>query len=178
MTQEDQFVTDVVVTNPTQEMVASNVNIQLIGVVAKLNAIVKIHKYKGFHEGNHFIPMAMEVHNTFEHDIDHYIRECACLFHDRQSRGHLSLFFCIQFFKQRVSITLQCVLAFIIKRKITLAGDACSRPPIISRLQETLERLWVRYFPTMRGINLLLFFGSYGLFVFWPFFGLPFSSPL
>jgi len=62
MTQEDQFVVDVVVINPTQEMVASNVIIQLIGVVVKLNAIVKICKYKGFHEGHHFIPMAMEVH--------------------------------------------------------------------------------------------------------------------
>jgi len=159
-------------------MVASNVIIQLIGVVAKLNAIVKIRKYKGFHEGNHFILMAMEVHNTLECDMDRFIRECARLFHNRQSRGHLSLFFCIQFFKQCVSIALQFVLTFTIKRKITLAGDACSRPPIISRLQKTLKGLWVRYFPTMRGINLLLFFSSYGLFVFWPFFGLPFLSPL
>jgi hypothetical protein len=33
-------------------------------VVAKLNTIAKIRKYKGFHEGHHFIPMAMELHNT------------------------------------------------------------------------------------------------------------------
>jgi hypothetical protein len=39
--------------------------------------------------------------------------------------------FCIQFFKQRVNIILQHALAFAIKRKIALAGDACSRPPII-----------------------------------------------
>jgi hypothetical protein len=26
----------------------------------KLSAIVQIHKYKRFHEGHHFIPMAME----------------------------------------------------------------------------------------------------------------------
>ncbi len=39
--------------------------------------------------------------------------------------------FCIQFFKQHVSITFQRVLAYVIERKIVLAGDAYSRPPII-----------------------------------------------
>ncbi len=69
---------------------------QSIGVVVKLNVITKIRKYKGFHEGHHFIPMTMEVHDTPKHDMDHFIRECVRLFHDRQSRGgHLFLFFCI-----------------------------------------------------------------------------------
>jgi hypothetical protein len=49
----------------------------------KLSAITKIHKYKRFHEGHHFIPMAMEVHNAPKHDMDHFIKECARLFHDR-----------------------------------------------------------------------------------------------
>jgi hypothetical protein len=48
--------------------------------------------------------MAMEVHNAPGHDMDHFIRECACLFHERWSGGHLSLSFCIQFFRQRINI--------------------------------------------------------------------------
>jgi len=63
-------------------MVALNVISQL----AKFNAIAKIRKYRGLHEGHHFIPMAMEVHDTFERDMDHLIKERACLFHDRPSK--------------------------------------------------------------------------------------------
>jgi hypothetical protein len=59
-------------------------------------------------------------------DMDCFIKECARLFHNRRSKRYLSLSFCIQFFKQRVSITLQCALASIIERKIILVGDACS----------------------------------------------------
>jgi hypothetical protein len=104
---------------------------QPIGVVVKLSTIVKIRKYKGIHDKHHFIPMAMEVHGTFEHDMDRFIKECAHLFHDRRSGGHLSWFFGIQFFMQCVSIALQCDLTFVIKKKITLVGDACFRPIII-----------------------------------------------
>jgi hypothetical protein len=64
---------------------ASSVIIQLTNVVAKLSAISKIHKYKKFNEGHHFIPMAIEVHNAPGHDMDHFIKECAHLFHDRRS---------------------------------------------------------------------------------------------
>ncbi len=39
--------------------------------------------------------------------------------------------FAFIFFKQHVSIDLQCVLASPIKRKIALGGDVCSRPPTI-----------------------------------------------
>ncbi len=70
----------------------------------------------------------MEVHGTPERDMDRFIKECAHLFHDRRSKGHLSLFFCIQFFKQRVNIVLQRALVFVIERKIVLATDVCSRP--------------------------------------------------
>jgi hypothetical protein len=38
--------------------------------------------------------------------------------------------FYIQFFRQHVNIIFQLVLAFIIYKKIALASDACSRPPI------------------------------------------------
>jgi hypothetical protein len=54
-------------------------------------------------------------------------------FHDRQLGAHLSLSFCIQFFKHCVSITLQCALVHAIERMIMLAKDACSRPPITVR---------------------------------------------
>jgi hypothetical protein len=75
--------------------------------------------------------MAMKVHGALGHDMDHFIKECVHLFHDRQSGGHLSLSFKgIQFFKQVVNIALQRALASAIEGKIALASDACSRPPI------------------------------------------------
>ncbi len=83
--------------------------------------------------GHLFIPMAMEVHNASRHDMDCFIRECTCFLHDRQSKDHLSLSYCIQFFKQHVNITLQCALASAIERKIALTGDACSKPPTTIR---------------------------------------------
>jgi len=73
--------------------------------------------------------MAMEVHNALGRDMDHFIKECACLFHDRKSGDHLSLSFCIQFFRQHVNIAFERALGSTIKRKIVLAGDVCSRPP-------------------------------------------------
>jgi hypothetical protein len=62
--------------------------------------------------------------------MDRSIKECARLFHYRQLKSHLSLSFCIQFFKRHVSFVFQCALTFVIERKIALAGDVCSRPPI------------------------------------------------
>jgi hypothetical protein len=73
----------VVVIDPTQEMVASSVISQPTSVVAELSAIVKICKYKGLHKGHHFIPMAMEVHGTPKCDMDHFIKECAHIFHNK-----------------------------------------------------------------------------------------------
>jgi hypothetical protein len=54
------------------------------------------------------------------------------------SRNHLFLSFCIQFFRWpvwRVSIVLQRALASAIERKIALVGNACSRPLITIRPQ-------------------------------------------
>ncbi len=68
-------------------------------VIMELSAIAKIHKYRGLHEGHHIIPMAMEVHNAFGHDMDRFVKECVCLSHDGQSGGHLSLSFYNQFFR-------------------------------------------------------------------------------
>jgi hypothetical protein len=80
--------------------------------------------------------MAMEVHGAPMCDMDRSIKECAHLFHDGRLISHLSLFFYIQFFKQRVNIAFLRALAFAIERKITLAGDACSRPPITIRFHD------------------------------------------
>jgi hypothetical protein len=91
---------DVVVIDLMKETVASNVISRSASGTMKLNTITKIQKYKGLHVGHHFIPMAMEVHDTFEHDMDHFIRECGHLFHDRRLGDHLSLSFYIQFFRQ------------------------------------------------------------------------------
>jgi hypothetical protein len=77
--------------------------------------------------------MIMEVHSTPGRDMDHFIKECVHLFHNRQSKGHLSLSFRIQFFKQHVSIVLQHALLSTIERKIALVSDVCSRFPIIIR---------------------------------------------
>jgi len=99
----------------------------------KFNTIVNICKYRRLHERHHFIPMAMEVHDTLGHDMDRFIKECACLFHDRRSKSHLSLPFCNQFFKQHVSIALQHALTSTRERKIMLMSNVCSRPPIIVR---------------------------------------------
>jgi hypothetical protein len=74
------------------EVVASTVISQPTCVAAKLNTIAKIHKYRGLHEGHHFIPTTTEVHNALECDMDCFIKECARLFHNRWSGGHLSLF--------------------------------------------------------------------------------------
>ncbi len=50
--------------------------------------------------------LKLHQHNTLKRDMDHFIKECAHLFHNRQLKGHLSLSFYIQFFKQCVSVPL------------------------------------------------------------------------
>jgi hypothetical protein len=52
-----------------QETVTANVISRPIGAMVELNAIAKICKYRKLNEGQHFILMAMEVHNTFEHHM-------------------------------------------------------------------------------------------------------------
>jgi hypothetical protein len=73
----------VVVIDLMREIMVSNVITRLVSAAAKLNTIAKIYKYKRLHEGHHFIIMAMEVNSALEHDMDRFIKECACLFHDR-----------------------------------------------------------------------------------------------
>jgi hypothetical protein len=85
------------ITDPTQEMMTSNVISRPTNVVAELKTIVEIRKYKRFHEGHHFISMAMKVHGTPKRDMDCFIRKYAHLFHNKQLKGHLSLSFYINF---------------------------------------------------------------------------------
>jgi len=73
----------VVVIDPTREIVALSVISRLASAVADLNVIAKIYKYRGFHEGHHFILMATEAHGAPRRDMDYIIKECAHLFHDR-----------------------------------------------------------------------------------------------
>jgi hypothetical protein len=80
--------------------------------------------------------MAMNVHGTPVRDMDRFIMECACLFHGRQSGGHLSLLFCILFFKRCAGIALQHALDSAIDRKVVLVGDVYSKPPITIRLHK------------------------------------------
>jgi hypothetical protein len=84
MTREDQvLVAYVVVIDSMWETMALSVIIWPIGAIVKLNAVIKIHKYRRLHEGHHFVPMAMEVHDTLERVMDCFIREYARLFHNR-----------------------------------------------------------------------------------------------
>jgi hypothetical protein len=114
------------------ETVASSVINRPTGVVVELNTIVKINKYKGFHEGHHFIPMARRCTTYLVWYGSFHQRMCSFFSWWIFERS----FFCIQFFKQCVSIILQCALTFAVKRKIVLVGDACFRPPIIIRFHD------------------------------------------
>ncbi len=67
----------------THETMTSNVISQLTCATIKFNATIKIRKYRGFYEGHYFISMAMEVHGAHRRDMDRFIKECVCLFHDR-----------------------------------------------------------------------------------------------
>jgi hypothetical protein len=84
MTREDQvFVAYVMVIDSMWEMMALSAITRPIGAIVKVNAIAKIHKYRGLHERHHFVLMTMEVHDTPEHVMDHFIKEYARLFHNR-----------------------------------------------------------------------------------------------
>jgi len=68
------YVVNVVVINLTWKTMTMNVISRPLSAVVKFNAIAKIHKYRRLHEAHHFIPMAMEAHDIFGHDMDHFIR--------------------------------------------------------------------------------------------------------
>ncbi len=82
------FVVNVMDINLTQKTTITNV----ISVVVKPSVIVKICKYKRFHEGHHFIPMAIKVCIAFKHNMDNFIKECVHLFHNRQLRSFIFVF--------------------------------------------------------------------------------------
>ncbi len=87
---------------------ALNVINRLIGVAVELSAIVNICNYRGLHEGHHFISMAMDVHDAHERNMDCFIKECARLFHDKRSQGHLSFFFAFNFSSNMLVFFFAC----------------------------------------------------------------------
>ncbi len=117
----------------------------------------------------------MEVHNALGRDMDHFIRECACLFHDRRSKGQLSLSFCIQFF--RFSIALQHALTSPIERRLLWPKmfilDLLLVLDLMICMQTTLKGLWVKWLPTMRRTNFLPSLVHAGC----PFVGLSLAFP-
>jgi hypothetical protein len=93
MTHEDQvLIAEMAVTSLTWETMVMNVISRPINAAMELNTIAKFHKYRGFHEGHRFIPLAMEVHGTLGCDMDCFIQKCVHLFYNRQSRIHLFVF--------------------------------------------------------------------------------------
>jgi hypothetical protein len=49
---------------------------------ATMEFSTKVRMYKKLHEGHDFISIVMEVHNIVGCDMNHFIKKCACLFHD------------------------------------------------------------------------------------------------
>jgi hypothetical protein len=75
--------------------------------------------------------------------------------------------FCIQFFRQHISIALQCALTSAIKRKIALANDVFSRPPITIKFHDLHIGDIKRAMGEIGSYHKFLpFFGSYGVCVF------------
>jgi hypothetical protein len=66
--------------------------------------LLRFTSIKGFMRGIIFISMAIEVHDTPKRDMGRFIKKCVHRFQDRWLGDHLSLSFCIQFFKQCVNI--------------------------------------------------------------------------
>ncbi len=73
-----------------------------------LGPLLRSANIESFSKGTIFILMAKEVHGAPGHDMDCFIKECIHIFHNKQSKGHLSLFFCI--FSSNVVILLSSVL--------------------------------------------------------------------
>jgi len=92
----------------------------------------------------HFIPMAMEVHNIFRHDMDRFIRERVRFFHDKQSRGYLSLFFFLHLVFQAMCqyCFLACFSLYYGKKDVFL--NLLLLLDLMICMKATLERLWVK----------------------------------
>jgi hypothetical protein len=109
---------------------------------------------------------------------------CACFFHDRRSRGHLSLSFCIHFLGSVLVLFFQHALTFATERKIALVGDVCFKPPIIIKshnfhvgdIKRAMGEI-TSYHERDYLSPFFSFFGFYKVCIFWPFFGLFFLSP-
>jgi len=92
-------------------------------------------------------------------------------FYNTQLGSQFFLSFCIQFFKQCVSIVFKCALAFVIERMTTLASDACSKTPINIKFHnlhgDNIRKAMGEIASYHKELSLSFFFGSCGLFLLW-----------
>ncbi len=94
---------------------------------------------------------------------------CPCLFAFNLLGNMLLLFF--NMFQSLLQKGRLCWrVMFVLDRRSLLNLMIC--------MQATLEEPWVKQLTSMKGTSFLPFFGSCGLFVFSPFFGLHFLFPL
>jgi len=100
-------------------------------VVAELNVISKIRKYRMLHEGHHFILMAMEVHDALGMIWIILSRNVLALFMTNDRKVN---YFCLFAFIFKVFLRCQyCFLAcfsFYYREEDCFGGDACFRHPI------------------------------------------------
>ncbi len=87
----------------------------------------------------HFILMAMEVHNMFRHDMDCFIRECVHLFHDKQSRGYLSLSLLHLIFQAMCQYCFSACFNLCYRKKDCIGGRYFSKPPMTIRSHDLYE---------------------------------------
>jgi hypothetical protein len=156
-----------VVIDSTWDTVALSVNSQPIGAVAKLSTIDKIRKYRRLQEGHHFIMMAMKVHIAFRRDVDCFIKEFVCLFHDRWLKGYLSLFVCIPFLGSVLVLLFNVFKPLLYKIKLRWQTMLILDLPLLLDLticlQTTFERLALSIFLGPMGC------ASFGLSLTFPF---------
>ncbi len=74
-----------------------------------------------------------------------------------------------------------CFSLYVINKKIALVGDDYCKPPTIIKFHNLHASDFRRAMVEIASYHerdSLPIFGPFGLCVFWPFFGLPFLSPL
>ncbi len=93
-----------VVIDLTQKMVVSSIISRSSYVVVELRTIVKIRKYKRFHEGHHFIPMVAMKCTTHLCVTWIVSSRNVLVFSTINDQGVIYPFFCIQILKQGVKL--------------------------------------------------------------------------
>jgi hypothetical protein len=124
MTHEDHvFAADVVIIDPTREVVAISVINQLASAVVELSTIANICKYRRLHEGHRFNSMAMEVHGALGHDMDHFIKECVVFSMINNQKVIYLCLFAFSFSSNMLVLLFTCFSFYY--RKEDCAGRKC-----------------------------------------------------